>query len=232
MDANEIIKILITAIIGSGGVLGLIFYRRKSEKDQQAKANEIYTQKRIEALLEVQKVVDELKYYELINLVHPEYFKTGFEGIKEDHWIYKTIMESKESLQIFAQKVMDVRGANQYWLSNKLTAAILFLEKYLLRMQEYFCCDIFGRDIYPYGLLFFNDLDDIYKYILKTINDDMNTPLIKNETHAGEKWEFEQEDMEIRFRNTVLDKLENNDSETMELLEVMKHVYRKNVLKE
>lgn len=231
MNINNIVLIL-TSILGSGGVLTYLFYQRKLKKDQQAKANEIYTQKRIEALLEVQIVIDEMNEYELINLVHPEFFGTGFEGIKNDHWAYKTIMESKESLRNFVAKVMKVRGDNQHWLSNKLAASLLFLESYILRMQDYFRCGIFGEDIYPYGLIFYNDLDDIYKYILEIINDNMNTPLIENETHAGEAWEFEKEDIEIRYRNTVLNRLEDGDEETMNLLAMMEYVYKEKVLDE
>ena len=55
--------------------------------------------------------------------------------------------------------------------------------------------------------------------------------MVKNETHVGEEWKAAQEDVEMKFNNTVLDKLENNDDETLEILAVMEYVYRENVVK-
>ena len=228
MDWDVILKI-VTLVFGSGGIACVFLWRRKLNAEQKAKANEKFTEKRIDALLNVKQISEKLRVYELINLTHPEFFGTGFGGISEDHWAYKTIMESKESLQEYVEEVMRVRHDNEYWLSNKMAAALWFFERFLLRMQQYFSNNIFGQDIYPYGLLFFNDLERFYKYLIEVINEGMNDPPISNETHSGENWEFAKEDVVALFNDTVLDKLESNDEETCEILGMMQVVYQQNV---
>lgn len=231
MDIN-LIATICTLILGSGGLVGMLFHLRNNKVQQKVKANEQFTEKRIDSLIHIKDVVEKLRFYELINLVHPEFFNTGFGGFSEDYWAYKSIMESKETLDGFLQEIMKTRVRDEYWISNKLAAALLFLERYILRMQEFFARNIFDQDIYPYGLLFFKDLDRIYAYLIELINNEMNNPPIRNEIHNGKKWESAKNNVETLFNNTVLDKLEGNDEETYMILGMMQMIYQQNVLKE
>lgn len=231
MNIDLIVKIL-TLVLGSGGLVGMLFHLKSNKAQQKANANEQFTEKRINSLIHIKEVVERLRFYELINLVHPEFFNTGFGGFSEDFWVYKSIMENKEALQEFLQEIMETRVKDEYWISNKLAAALLFLERYILRMQEFFTRNIFEQDIYPYGLLFFKDLDRIYVYLIELINNEMNNPPIKNEIHNGKKWESAKNNVEMRFNNTVLDKLEGNDEDTYIILGMMQMTYQQNVLKE
>ena len=178
------------------------------KKKKKIELNTELAKDKINAIKKVIKLEQEANIIEDVNIVHPELFNVKSNNPKEDWTIYMTIVEDRKKLGEFLNKLYEIRKYEDTWLSRRVSAYLLYAEKYVMQFME------------------FLKLDSILVQELNDISFEI-------EHHEGKKWEHEKELLKDEYKKTVLYGLINKtDKEAMILLSAILTNYAVNVADE
>lgn len=189
---------------------------------------------KINAIKKVIKLEQEANIIEDVNIVHPELFNVKSNNPKEDWTIYMTIVEDRKKLGEFLNKLHEIRKYEDTWLSRRVSAYLLYAEKYVMQFMEFLkYLEYTENDLYPFGLLLAPDIQKWQRKLDGILVQELNDISFEIEHHEGKKWEHEKELLKDEYKKTVLYGLINKtDKEAMILLSAILTNYAVNVADE
>lgn len=213
MDKDSIIlvsKTLIGIVAGSGGLIAVfkfLFPNWGLKKQKKIEFNAELAKDRVNAIKRVINFEQKANVIEDVNIVHPELFKVDNINPKEDEdrVIYMTIVENRENLNEFWNELSEIRRLEDTWLSQRVSAYLLYAEKYIMHFMEFIKQLGYSRnDLYPFGLLIATDIQNWQRKLDKILIQELNDISFKIEHHGGEDWKYEKEVLEVEYQKTVL----------------------------
>lgn len=226
-----------TFVIGSGGIVAVaksIFPNWGLKNQKKIELNTELAKDKINAIKKVIKLEQEANIIEDVNIVHPELFNVKSNNPKEDWTIYMTIVEDRKKLGEFLNKLHEIRKYEDTWLSRRVSAYLLYAEKYVMQFMEFLkYLEYTENDLYPFGLLLAPDIQKWQRKLDGILVQELNDISFEIEHHEGKKWEHEKELLKDEYKKTVLYGLINKtDKEAMILLSAILTNYAVNVADE
>lgn len=209
MNIKYIIEIA-SVVVGGGGfiaVLKFLFPSLGLKRQKKIELNAELAKDKIDAIKRVIRFEQKANEIEDVNIVHPELFNVDNVNPKEDEdrLIYMTIVENKDNLNEFWNELSEIRRLEDTWLSQRVSAYLLYAEKYIMQFMEFLKQLEYSRnDLYPFGLLIAADIQKWQRKLDKILTQELNDISFKIEHHGGEDWKYEKEVLEDEYQKTVL----------------------------
>ena len=214
MKIKDIAEIA-AVFIGSGGIVAVVkilFPNLGLKRQKKIELNTELAQKRIEAAKEVKRIEQMANVIEFVNVTHPELFRE--KGKHESNIVYMSIMENLESLQLFANEINKARVELDDYLSCKVSAYLLYAEKYIFLIDEILENVEYKEDeLYILGMLLAPDIQKWQRKLDEILTEEINDAPFCLEAKTGRKWEKEKRKLERKFKKTILYKTKDSSNE-------------------
>ena len=209
MITEEIIATIITAIIGSGILNGIIthfLYSNKLKKELRAKNNNMFSEKISESLSyfrDVELILTTIEIYNFDEELEQNGAKVDL--INKNCAYYLAIFDNWETFNDFFNKIQECRHEYEKYLSCKLALNLVFIDRYIMKLGL-FMKQFGDDDLLPiFGTIFIFDLQKWQKRIDKMLVKEINKCTCKIESHESRKWKYmRKRELEKQWESTIL----------------------------
>lgn len=181
----------------------------KMKKDRRLEYEKNIGLRISESLYEIREVEQLANAQERYDLVKDTDIPTFLES--KGFYIYPAIFTNAQTISDFFMTINDARSKHEIYLSYKLSAYLLYMDRYLMELALFM--KEFKEKDYPYlGLLLMLDIQkwqrDFDKAIVREIN--KNKLLLSSKT--GWKWEFHKSRIDKKYWDgSVLKKIKDSE---------------------
>ncbi|MGN1165087.1 MAG: hypothetical protein ACI4S2_01500 [Lachnospiraceae bacterium] len=218
----EWLKVLIAGGL-IAGVISMINFLLPNYGLKGKKKIEINTEQAKDKINAIKKVIEfeqKANIIEDVNIVHPKLFGIRRITPGENQLIYMSIVEDRNNLIDFWNELAEIRRSEDIWLSRKVSAYLLYAEKYIMDFLEFLkYIEYIENDLYPFGLLIAPDIQRWQRKLDAILVQELNDVPFEMESHSGDEWEYEKEILEESYKQTVLYSLiHKTDEEATKLM--------------
>lgn len=195
MDEEKIIIALIGAM--GGALITHLLYRSKLKKEQKLKIIGAITQERVNGINDIKEIIRELKVYERIDIVHPEFHIT-------DPLTYPSIMENYKNLDKYCDKLLSLRGKYDDLLNIDCLMYLLASSQYVFELQKVAHIFSENKDLPLLGTILYPEIESWSMHFKDKLNSFLNNPPLKYEKRTGLYYKIRLRILTYKVQHTIL----------------------------
>lgn len=204
----------------------VIFNRGKLKSEQRFQVNKRYTEKRLEAILSIKKVIGKIDVMEIENLINPDHNERKADAIK-DPIMFPQVMTNFRTLKNFYKEYRKVYAEQGEWVNRQAITYLFYGQKYYFMLLAL---------LTDYGDLGFNDLSkrcqfvgmivapDLQKWqrnFDKILTKSLNKPSLKNYSKTNLLYKYYRNLRDEELQKTVLYRLLYSNKKPLEELQII-----------
>ena len=206
MDTNNFYITIVTAILGSNvinGLLSHILYNKKLKKELKSKGNDMIASKIQESLHAFRSLELKLSNIEIYDA--EERLKDNNVNFFGGEAIYLEIFNNWTSYNTFMDAIRTCRQSYEHYLSCKVALHLVFIDRYIMQLSK-FMSNFQDECLLPvFGTVFIFDLQSWQKKIDRILVKELNKYNLKLESHQTRKWQLlRKKIIEKQWKDTIL----------------------------
>ena len=206
MDTNDFYITIVTAILGSNVINGLIshiLYNKKLKKELKSKGNNMIASKIQESLHAFRSLELKLSNIEIYDI--EKRLKDNDVKFFGGEAIYPEIFNDWNSYNSFMKAINECRKLHEQYLSCRVALHLVFIERYLMQLNK-FMSNFQDESLLPtFGTIFIFDLQLWQKKIDRILVKELNKYNLKLESHQTRKWQLlRKKIIEKQWNDTIL----------------------------
>lgn len=204
----------------------VIFNRGKLKTEQRFQVTEKYTEKRLEAVISIKKIISEIDVLEIYNLINRDDREKKADAIK-DPLVYPQIMKNYKTLKNFYKGYKKVYSEQVDWVNRQANTYLFYGQQYfallfslLTDYGDFGITDSAKRCQYI-GTVVAIDLQEWQRNFDKVLTKSLNKPSLKSYSKTSVLYKYYRNYRKKEIEKTILYRLLFSDKGPSEELNIM-----------